>query len=553
MYYTFLRLSISLLICCLCVSEGNGEGLPPEEASIKNDVDHWGLAFSDQIEVFKSNYQRFAEDTRTDDPDYVLGVETSIRKTFKNKYWFKGKMCNVVELQAGRNESEAFQLAIIPKTGFALKDVNVSASPLKNTEAKATIPCEAVKLFRVGFVQTVQPQYPTKHIGEWPDPLLGLEPFSIEGLDLGLLWCEVKVPGDAAAGDYLGTITVTPANSQPLTLTIKLHVWDFTLPDRVDLPTMVWIKGDMASDDYRDVCRLFLEHHVDPLSVGKTNDLDLLDRNVEFCLDRGLMRFETPGFNKPEEFRTYYDHLKEKGWLDKALIYGAVDEPSEKQLREAVVPKTNLIHKEFPGLQVFLASQYYDGLDAGVDVWLTDVSTNFHSWLAAGRPGKQQLWWYVCHLPIRVNLERPLIEAPNVQIDNDALEHRLLYWMVWHYDIKGMFFWAGNMSWPTDLTLSKTKSPFPYAGIHNGNGFLVYPGPLPSIRLKVLRDGIEDYWYVKKVAELARSGAYSSEAKMLLDGITPAIFVDTHYFNRNVETMIGYRKKLGDFIEKSNR
>jgi len=119
----------------------------------------------------------------------------------------------------------------------------------------------------------------------------------------------------------------------------------------------------MTGDDYRALCALFLEHHLDPITVGSNRDLKALDENLEFCLARGLMYFQTPSCTKLEEFQPYYKHLNEKGWLAKALVYSARDEPTEDQFRTLVVPNTAMIHKEFPGLRVFLATQYHPGLD----------------------------------------------------------------------------------------------------------------------------------------------------------------------------------------------
>lgn len=544
-----------ILVVFSLSAEGLGDlSLPPEETAIKNDVDHWGLAFSDQLRIFGKNFQNFAKAENQESPDYILGIETSLRKTFKNKYWFKGKIINVVELNAAKNESEAFQLAIIPNTGFELDNIKISVSEFKAVNSDATISRDAVKLWRVGFVETAPAQYPTQYGGYWPDPLLELETFSLNGLDLGLVWVEIKVPHKAVSGDYIAKITVKPENSAKTELEVRLHVWDFALPSRVPIPTMVWIRGDMQSDEYRDTCALFLKHHIDPISVGKTDNLDLLDENLGFCIEQGLMRFETPAVSSPEKFKSYYEHIKEKGWLDKALVYSPADEPLENTFREVVIPRTTMIRKEFPGLNTFLATQYYNGLDEGTDIWLADVSTNFHHWLNKGRPGKQTLYWYFCKLPIRVELERNITNSSLMLIDRDAIEHRVVYWMAHYYQVHGIFIYGGNIGQqPQNDKLSTQKMNFPYGGIHNGNGFLVYPGPKPSIRLKVLRDGIEDYWYLVEAARLAQVSGNQQKAKNLLSGVRPEVFVDTHYFSRDPEDILGYRKKLAEFIETATR
>jgi hypothetical protein len=188
---------------------------------------------------------------------------------------------------------------------------------------------------------------------------------------------------------------------------------------------------------------------------------------------------------------------------------------------------------------------------------MMDCSTNFYSWLEAGRPGKQEPWWYFCGIPIRAGMERPLADSPKMLIDRDSVEHRVVYWMAFYYGIRGMFTFAGNYwppgneKWPAEPFRPVSKMHYPYAGLHNGDGYIVYPGPRPSIRLKNIRDGAEDYWYLAKVAELAGVGKWAAQAKALLDGIRPAVFVDAHYFSRQPEAMLDYRRRLGSFIERA--
>ena len=527
--------------------------LPEAERAVQDTVDHWGQAFSDQHRVLEERYEAFEKAQGTGPLDYVLGVESSLRKTFPDKYRFKGAITDRVRLVTARNESEAFQLAIIPRMGVELEEVAVTVSDFRHETkgGQAVIAAAEVRVRRVGFVETAGGAL-------WPDPLLAYEPFSVGGRNLGLLWIEVKTPVDAAPGDYSGTVTVRPANAAPLQLWVTLHVWDFAIPDRVPMPMMVWTR-ESAGEAFLKTAELLLAHHVDPISVGQNMDLEELDRTIPFCLERGLMHFQTPGAGDLEAFRPYYEHLRERGWLDKALLYGAHDEPLRTQFEAKVVPQTVKMREAFPGLRVFLASAYHEGMDRGTDIHLVDLSTNFHEWLAAGRPGEQELWWYFCGIPIRAELRRRLTDAPRMLIDRDAVEHRIVYWLAHHYDVEGLFIYAGdrwpgdNDRWPDEPFKLNQPMHYPYAGTHYGDGFIVYPGPRPSIRLKNIRDGAEDHWYLTRVSQLADTARSSAQAKRLLDGIRPDVFVDTHYFNRRPEALLDCRERLGQFIEDANK
>jgi hypothetical protein len=346
-------------VCTFCAVTHGGEEFPPAEKAIQDDVDHWGQAFSDQLVAFRSGFARFEAESGKRNLDYVLGVETSLRKTFPNKHWFKGRFANVVELSAARNEAEAFQLAILPRMGFELNDVRLAVSDLTKVGERGrrgSIPARYVNLWRVGFVETLQPSYPTRHVGMWPDPLLELEPFTVKGVDLGPVWCEIKVPADASPGDYEGSITVSCANAHSLKLAVKLHVWDFALPPRVQMPMLVWTQA-LPREEARKYYSLLLEHQVDPVKAGANPKVEELSDDLEFCFKRGLMYFDAIDFKDPESFRPYYENIRRKGWLDKAIIYAAHDEPSREQFEEIVVPATQRLHRDFPGLKVYLASQ----------------------------------------------------------------------------------------------------------------------------------------------------------------------------------------------------
>ncbi|GAF95012.1 unnamed protein product, partial [marine sediment metagenome] len=164
---------------------------------------------------------------------------------------------------------------------------------------------------------------------------------------------------------------------------------------------------------------------------------------------------------------------------------------------------------------------------------------------------------YYCHLPIRWQMRAPLVQAPNMQIDNPALEHRLALWMSHYYGARAVFIWAGNAHtfgkdfWQT-LTLSDKPSNFPYAGVHNGNGWIVYPTPdgtgtLPSLRLKVIRDGLEDIALMKAARKRLTAGSIRGERAARLEKLlnpVPGLFVHPHYFDRLPETLLRRRQAI---------
>ncbi|MBM3856100.1 MAG: DUF4091 domain-containing protein, partial [Verrucomicrobia bacterium] len=118
--------------------------------------------------------------------------------------------------------------------------------------------------------------------------------------------------------------------------------------------------------------------------------------------------------------------------------------------------------------------------------------------------------------------------TPWWHIDYPLLNYRVPAWMAWRDRMKGLLYWGGMSYW------AKVEDPWQQApyyvgkGViqqgqtgtaYHGEGSLVYParavgydGIVPTIRLKALRDGIEDYEYL---AILERAGLRAAAEKIV--------------------------------------
>ncbi len=572
MFYSFIVLSSFGISGILSADEVNTKflkTLPAGEQAMKDEVDHWGLPFSDQLRRFINARSQLKKQLGAKTPkNFLIGLQNGLEKIPLNKYWFKGKYSNKINLSSAKNEYESFQVAVLPEIGKTLKNVQLLAQPLKLSGGNSTITAKNISVYRVGYVKTVSARYPSLYSGMWPDILLPNEPQKISGTDLGLFWVEIKVPKDCATGIYEGELKLQ-ADGESIPVKVKLHVYNFTLPDRVPFPIAVWTSpvlpwGEkMSPEKYRNLAGEFLKHGIDPISIGsdflslKKNDFKITDENLKYCIERGLQKFQIPNNKK------YIDHIRKKGWIDKALVYLGPDEPDDKIFKNKNIPAYQKFHSSYPDIRAFLASEYHANIDKGCDIWLTDISTGKGPKFASKNKGKSSLWFYFCHLPIRIDYYRPLVQAPNMQIDNEAVEHRLALWSCWKYGAEGMFIWAGNRGWKKgDIDrrdweqkgwkLSPKPYGFPYAGIHNGNGYLIYPGPNPSIRMKVLHDGLEDYGYLmalKKALPLIKNKKLRQRAEAILK-VPTQIMVDPHYFNRNPQGILKIRDEIGKILNE---
>ena len=111
--------------------------------------------------------------------------------------------------------------------------------------------------------------------------------------------------------------------------------------------------------------------------------------------------------------------------------------------------------------------------------------------------------------------------------------------MSWYYGAKGVFIYAGNHGWgqlknyPEKTEIKNIQYKYPYGGIHHGNGFLIYPpvkkggNVLPSLRLKILRDGMEDIAIFETIRK-----KYRGKWKKIISPV-PDVFVHPHYFDNH--------------------
>ena len=271
------------------------------------------------------------------------------------------------------------------------------------------------------------------------------------------------------------------------------------------------------------------------------------------------------------------DHLEEKGWLGKEYVYW-FDEPNTENypfVREGM----EIIHRSAPKITRFI-TEHQPGPDI-MDV--TEISCT-----VIGRlnqeiikelvAGGTEFWSYVCCCP----------KAPYLSlfIDHDAINMRMWLWLSYQYQLTGILVWSANF-WnslaasPIDYLQNPWEDPMSYTtsfgwplgkqtGWGNGDGRFFYPpnrhpgndsrkyfeGPVPSIRLEILRDGIEDYEYLlllKKAVEQdnGKHKKLLKEARKLLN-LPPEMLKSPKEYNKDPQYLIRYRNKIGQILSQLN-
>ncbi len=576
-------MTVFIAVLVLALTAETGADATRNEAGVPwvDSTDNWGLPWGDAASGFYGRLEDqrralAAQGVATERIEFAVGTESSLRKVFRPKLWFKGDFSGSVKLDAARGEHEAFQLVICPiadseralshlsaekdqgHATFTAKSVSIKAiemSPLRHVAGEFEIAADRWTLDRVGYVRTVQPQYPVMNVGEWPDPLLPLgTPFEVSNPDCQPVWVEIEVPRDAPSGRYHGQLTVKGPHD--VRIAIEVVVRDFALPAR-PLISMGWSLHAWFGRDGVDMLlkrlEVLLEHRLAPwhTAYGHHGKLEDHDRVMAFLLERGVRLQATSG-KPPAEFVA---HLREKGWLKHYItLWG--DEPHERDY-PTYRQRTEEIHRDYPGLTVAMTEEPGPHNRGLFDLWIAEPTAQKDAWVRDAIERGDRVWWYLCQLPIHAEFDGPIHACPGMVVDRPAIDHRITYWFAFRQGIEGVSYWAvskwpaGFEKWPAEPWPVNPISKFPYSGQHNANGFLCYPGsdgmPWPSIRLKCMRDGLEDQEYLS----LLRAGAGSSPSptvRRLLD-VPPELAIGLRYYNKDPRVLLDVRRQVADAIE----
>ena len=539
------------------------DDLPPDEKALANTVDPWGLPFSDSLRRFEERF--------VDDPDapFVVGITHDLVKVWPNKYWFRGDTVAPTtdwspllapELLAAAGETQSFQIAILPRMSAPEATYTIT------TEVRGKAGAQ-VQVFREVFVKTAEPGYPRYPVERWPDPLVPESETTVGGTDLGLFWVDVTLPPNTVPAQVEVTVIVSNGDAEASVAVPILVIPVAHLRPR-DFPLVAWFRPkygtkSLSPKQMLDMAAMVLEHNMQAMDalkgLFKPDDTAAFDAAQKSLAARGQNVFELDRPTDKFDYSVLYEHVKQAGWLDQALVYSNLDEPLREDFYAKNVPWFADFKQKYPGLRVFLASEWHPEMETGCDIWMTDLSTEGYDLDAMRTMEAPTLWHYYCHLPIHVQFRAPLTMAPNMEVDCEALQHRLALWMSHYYGAKGVFIWAGFSAgglkddfWQT-LELESTPGGYPYGGLHNGNNFLVYPprsdgSPvLPSVRLKVLRAGMQDLALLRAVRQMIDSGEVrgtkAERLRALLDP-TPYIFMHPQHWDRLPETLLRRRANI---------
>ncbi len=276
-------------------------------------------------------------------------------------------------------------------------------------------------------------------------------------------------------------------------------------------------------------------------------------------------------FDNAECGAAYYaqwvKHFQAKGWDSRLFLY-LWDEPQPGDTSK-VSDRARTALGGAPGLPTLITTPFSERLDDSVRIWVPLVNClesrpSFADYCADQPPlsvyrserelGKS-LWFYQSCASHGCNSAGDPYFAgwPSYMIDATGAANRVrMPWIAWKLDIQGELYYNMNEAYAFG------KDPWSNMRISggNGDGTLFYPGrpsrigghddiPIESIRLKLIREGLEDYEYLALAAKLS--------GNTLADEFASRIVTEPYLWVSHADKFLAVRQELGDVLDNLTR
>ena len=366
----------------------------------------------------------------------------------------------------------------------------------------------------------------------YPDPLVPFGgTFDIADDRPTNVLLEFTAAADADAGEAVFSVTAKTADGDIICVyPITVHIWNFALPVKPACETAVAIqsahlkKHHKTADDadlaalYKDYYDTLLDHRISAYSLPYSvldprADAYMSDPRVTaFCATfRGIGTYEHE--NDADMLRAVGEKLAQNpDWQYKAYAY-PLDEPTTTEHLEKLRAHSEQLQSLIPGIHQVVP--FYVDIDVDDDtdqiaymaplhdVWCPKAKLfrevyseeqakkypPFPDRMKAYQDAGSRVWWYVCNYP-----QPPYL---NVFTNDIGLHSRVLFWQQYRYGVTGFLYWSSTCWLHMEDPWEDTDT---FGNDIHGDGILFYPGekigihgPVTSLRLKIIRDGIEDY------------------------------------------------------------
>ncbi|MBN1513910.1 MAG: DUF4091 domain-containing protein [Phycisphaerae bacterium] len=565
-------------------SAAGGKGGPPERVHLRiravDDLRKECLDFNEEI-VFRAGSPGEAETGFADGAMHSCAawVTTSMERVFPHSLPGDGPPVRKLQMDLAGGERESVQVVLRPSPGTTLRGVEVDITDLLRAESSARIPRSDITWHQVGFIRAddLWPHAAARDDapGWWPDPLLKVPSFDVPPAFSQPVWVTVYAAPETPAGLYCGELTIRPGTGPPIRLPVEATVHPFALPAQGRLQTAFALMDGYLENVYgrpvpdairRRYEQCVLAHGLNVTDISRTSPPHVKDLLAQQRLGQGAynvmnlveergsrtwvcnspLSTYTPEFmgNLVERIEPFMAEAQAAGVSAPAYMYGFDEQQDE--FYPVIRTCFGKIKQRYPQLNTMTTARLWPEPDVLADLnvdwavvqscWYTREQAD--RCRAAGR----RVWAYICC--------DPRYPYANIMADYPLIETRVLGWQAFAEQMDGLLYWGLNI-WdrpgndrPVDLRRGpllewSIRSESWYGPLY-GDGRLLYPGPdgpVESIRLANLRDGLEDYSYLWALAYLC---GQPGQAERLAREVSQ----DLTHFTRDAQVLLRVRRAV---------
>jgi hypothetical protein len=471
-----------------------------------------------------------------------------------------------VSLSSARDGYESFQI-VVNGASNGLSNVDVKISDLEGPGGQV-IPRTNFTLYREKYVyvSSSSPNWGGTNkplgIGWYPDalipftdpetgkPLSGATltavPFNVKAGNNQPIWVDLLVPRTAMAGQYSGTYTVT-SDQGSVEGSISLTVWNFTLPATPSLKTAFLFSHAGTLEAQQELLRNKISPSATPatqMPLMKGRGLNATDTGPFSGADVGNCKMSPAPTVSEFKSRT-------AGQQPGVLLYDySADEIGHcTNLYPTIQQWAYNMHQAGISNLVSISPKpalYSDGSGTGrsaVDIWvlLPVMYNNAKSEVDHVLKKGDSVWSY-----------NTLVQdaySPKWEIDFDPVNFRVHPGFInQSLNLTGLLYWRIDR-WTSDPWNNVNNAGAFSSANYPGEGMLVYPGQqvgiqgvVASMRLKWLRDGVEDYEYIQILKNLGKAD--------LAMQISRSVGPDWMNWTRDAGAIDSARQQLGQAINQ---
>lgn len=492
---------------------------------------------------------------------------------------------DIVKVYASRNSHKSFQIALRSINDMdakisitSLQNIHGNLLPVPEIYQTGFVPVDfPVRYYRTPDVSEYIRYYPEKAGSDgwrdwWPDPLI---PFK-DGTECKIVanntqpvWFDLHIPENTTPGMYSGHVIVE-SGTDKVFMPVHVKVWQLQLPDKRNISAIYDLRigpgktpfGENLTDA-KGWSRFMAKYNTSPgmlaearpeftYNNGKVHmETKAFDEIVHFFIDElNISMLYTPGFfysvgwysgakpifdlqpYSPEYVKAWKDaysmfinHITQKGWRKNFVLYLS-DEPRIPLAFNAIARVADMAKEVAPDVPVYVSSwDYVEEIAGHITAWGIGAQGQFPVELIEERRNAGDRFIYTTDGQQCLDTPFPATE-------------RLMPWFCFTYGADAFEFWGstwwtfnpwkyGWHAFTKEGGGEEVKNPVRYP---NGDGYVAYPGdeigvsgPVPSIRLIAIREGVDDFEIFNALKPYAEQG--DPDAREVLNIVRSLVIV----------------------------